>query len=241
MFKRNIDRRPIAPQDVCDGGLCRGCVDRCRCHITGTASTALDEGRREKILLTSEDALKIIREQPNKPIIIEIGSGKGDYLISQAKQNPDCIFIGFEPAEGRLLRSSHRIYEMGLKNIFLLDAYAGGFLSQLPDNIVDKFILLFPTPIDKGPINVWQDTTLEHIARCLKTGGKFYYASDDPETAHAIQSFAEAHGLIVDAHEMEIHKDRAGREPGPKTQFAKRFQGTGKHRVPYVHMLKCDM
>lgn len=41
----------------------------------------------------------------NKPIMLEIGMGKGDFLIGMAKLHPEYNFIGIEKYESVLVRA----------------------------------------------------------------------------------------------------------------------------------------
>lgn len=51
------------------------------------------------------------------PIHVEIGMGKGDFLIKLAKQNPDINFIGIEKYDSVLVRAIQKIENDFLKNI----------------------------------------------------------------------------------------------------------------------------
>lgn len=51
------------------------------------------------------------------PIHVEIGMGKGDFLIKLAKQNPDINFIGIEKYDSVLVRAIQKIENDFIKNI----------------------------------------------------------------------------------------------------------------------------
>jgi tRNA (guanine-N7-)-methyltransferase len=69
----------------------------------------------------------------------------------------------------------------GLDNIRLYDADALNLLKRLPDSSVDRIYLLYPDPWPKRRQNKRRfisDETLTLIARILKVGGEFRFASD---------------------------------------------------------------
>lgn len=56
----------------------------------------------------------------NNPIHIEIGSGKGDFIINMAKTYPDINFIGIEKYESVLYKIVNKLEETKLNNLKLI-------------------------------------------------------------------------------------------------------------------------
>ena len=242
MHKRYNPKSSFDRDEVCHSPPnCRSCIKRGTCSITNNKTTALAKGIDARVIIPNAEA--ILREISSRRadgnrIVIDIGSGEGEVIIYQAQRDPHSFFVGIEPTDARAARSSHRIIASKLTNAALLIAPATNLLQNMPDQSVDEFVILFPTPIHKGPINIFCDSTLEHVVRCLTPGGHIYYASDDADTCQAIRDVLEKKGLSEDSERIAEHSMRAGRQPGPKTKFALRFDGPGKHKVPYSHMMK---
>ena len=55
----------------------------------------------------------------DKPLYIEIGCGKGNFIIETAKQNPNINFIGIERYESILLRAIKNIENIQSKLRFM--------------------------------------------------------------------------------------------------------------------------
>ena len=63
-----------------------------------------------------------------RPIELEIGTGKGTFLLARARQRPDLNFLGIEWARAYCLYSADRFRRAGLPNVRMLRADAGAFV-----------------------------------------------------------------------------------------------------------------
>ncbi len=114
-------------------------------------------------------------------VILEIGFGGGEHLIHQAKTNPTNGYIGVEPFVNSMAKALAEIENHGLQNIRLYDEDAVEILDWLPDASIDRVDLLYPDPWPKK--RHWKrrfvnSSNLDRIARVLKSGGLFHFASD---------------------------------------------------------------
>lgn len=112
---------------------------------------------------------------------LEIGFGGAEHLIAQAAANPDCGFIGIEPFINGMAKALAAIEEHGLTNIRLHHGDAIDLLAWLPSASLAKVYLLYPDPWPKR--RHWkrrfvQERTVAEIARVLRPGGEFRFASD---------------------------------------------------------------
>ena len=118
---------------------------------------------------------------PVTDITLEIGFGGGEHLIHRASEVPDTGFIGVEPFVNGMAKALAAIEEKGLENIRLYNDDAIDLLDWLPEASIDRAYLLYPDPWPKkrhwkrrfvGPDN------LDRLARVLKPGAQFRFASD---------------------------------------------------------------
>jgi len=112
---------------------------------------------------------------------MEIGFGGGEHLAKEAEMNPDTGFVGIEPFINGLAKMLGEIDDRQLKNVRLYDDDATRILDWLPANSFDRIDLLYPDPWPKK--RHWKrrfvsQKNLERIARVLKPGGEFRFASD---------------------------------------------------------------
>ncbi len=116
------------------------------------------------------------------PVHIEIGSGKGTFLLNQAKAQPSDNFLGIEWARKYYRYAVDRIGRWGLTNVRIIRADARTFLADfVPDSSVECFHIYFPDPWPKKRHHKRRficPANLEHLVRCLKTGGQLKIATD---------------------------------------------------------------
>src|SRR5262245_25424967 len=117
---------------------------------------------------------------------MEIGFGGGEHLIAEAEREPRAGFIGVEPFINGMAKALAAIHARGLTNIRLHFGDAILLLSWLPARSLTRIDLLYPDPWPKR--RHWkrrfvQDETLAEIARVLRPGGEFRFATDWPDYA----------------------------------------------------------
>ncbi len=113
---------------------------------------------------------------------IEIGSGKGTFLLGQAATQPSDNFLGIEWASKYYRYAVDRIGRWGLTNVRIIRTDAAEFLADsVPDSSVDCFHIYFPDPWPKKRHHKRRflcTANLEHLIRCLKTAGQLRVATD---------------------------------------------------------------
>jgi len=131
---------------------------------------------------------------PGAPFELEIGSGKGTFLMRQAAADPATNYLGIEWAREFYLYAADRVRRAGLKNVRLLHADATEFLRwRCPAGIVRVIHLYFSDPWPKARHHknrVVQDRFLEDAWRTLAPGGELRLVTDHPELWEWYESFA---------------------------------------------------
>lgn len=82
-------------------------------------------------------------------VILEIGFGNGESLVTQAKHQPDKNFIGVEVHVPGLGRCLHRCHEENLRNIRLSGEDVVMLLKRIPDHSLKGIQIYFPDPWPK--------------------------------------------------------------------------------------------
>jgi tRNA (guanine-N7-)-methyltransferase len=118
---------------------------------------------------------------PVDSVRLEIGFGGGEHLIAQAAQHPRTGFIGAEPFVNGMAKALAAIAERELENIRLHFGDAAFLLEWLPPAALARVDLLYPDPWPKR--RHWkrrfvQDHSVAALARVLRPGGEFRFATD---------------------------------------------------------------
>jgi tRNA (guanine-N7-)-methyltransferase len=120
-------------------------------------------------------------------IELEIGYGGGEHLGRIAAENPTTGFIGCEVFSGGIAKLVEAIDEQELANVRLFTDDALKLLVKLPDASLDAAYLLYPDPWPKTRHHKRRfvsATTLRELARVLKRGSVFRFASDIEDYAN---------------------------------------------------------
>lgn len=112
---------------------------------------------------------------------MEIGFGGGEHFVTEAERHPRTGYIGAEPFVNGMAKALAAIEARGLANIRLHHGDATDLLAWLPQSSLTRVDLLYPDPWPKR--RHWkrrfvQDKSVQAIARILKPGGEFRFASD---------------------------------------------------------------
>jgi tRNA (guanine-N7-)-methyltransferase len=120
-------------------------------------------------------------------IVVEIGYGGGEHLARQARENPSTGFIGCEVFTGGIGKMVGAIAAEGIDNVRLFTDDALKLLVELPDAAVDAVYLLYPDPWPKTRHHKRRfvsPVTLAELARVIRPGGQFYFATDIEDYAN---------------------------------------------------------
>ncbi len=127
---------------------------------------------------------------------IEIGAGKGTFLLSQAKAQPGDNFLGIEWARRYYRYAVDRIGRWGLTNVRIIRTDTAAFLADtVPDCCVDCFHIYFPDPWPKKRHNKRRficPANVEHLIRCLRTAGQLRIATDHADYFEQIRTVLAA-------------------------------------------------
>lgn len=118
----------------------------------------------------------------SNPLEIDVGCGKGRFLLRKAAENPDVNFLGIERQLKRVRKINRKIVQQTLSNVKLLKveaSYAISFL--LPSNSVSTFYIFFPDPWPKRRHHsrrLYNPFFLDSLWSRLVPDGKIHTATD---------------------------------------------------------------
>ena len=143
-------------------------------------------------------------EQAAQPWVLEIGPGKGEFLLNQASTQPHLQFVGLEIKKGRFERIAKKAEKLELKNLYMVRGDARECLPRLfRPSTFEKIYILFPDPWPKSrhaKHRLLKPRLINHLGELLKEKGEVYSATDAGfYSEQIVESFAEAGGFNCEA------------------------------------------
>ncbi|MBT3192403.1 MAG: tRNA (guanosine(46)-N7)-methyltransferase TrmB [Verrucomicrobia bacterium] len=125
----------------------------------------------------------------DNPLEVDIGSGKGRFLIARAHKHPDVNYLGIERQLGRVYRTAKKADHRGLTNIKVTQVEARlGLSEMLPDESVTTFYIFFPDPWPKRRHErrrLVSQPFLDLLHSKLAPRGCIHFATDHKDYAEA--------------------------------------------------------
>lgn len=84
----------------------------------------------------------------SNPIYLELGMGRGDFIINMAKSYPNINFIGLEISDSQMVKAVQRLYNQNLANLKLINMDAR-MLDTIFGKEIDTIYLTFSEPWPK--------------------------------------------------------------------------------------------
>jgi len=142
-----------------------------------------------------------------RPVHVEVGSGKGTFLLNEAQAFPDINFLGIEWASKYYRHAVDRIGRWGLSNVRLIRTDATAFLREfLPNESVTCFHVYFPDPWPKKRHHKRRficNSNIEQIHRILKTSGSLRIATDHAGYFEQIKHVLDAYSARFEETEFQ--------------------------------------
>jgi len=116
------------------------------------------------------------------PVELEIGTGKGTFLLARAKARTEMNFLGIERARAYCQYAADRFRRAGLANVRMVCAEAGKFMRDcLPNASLWRVHVYFPDPWPKRrhrKRRLIQPSFAAEIRRVLAPGGQLIVVTD---------------------------------------------------------------
>ncbi|RKY04046.1 MAG: tRNA (guanosine(46)-N7)-methyltransferase TrmB [Planctomycetota bacterium] len=129
------------------------------------------------------------------PVEMEVGSGKGTFLLEEAKAFPEKNFFGIEWANKYYKLAVDRMGRWDMANIRMMRTDAASFIAEhISDESIGVFHLYFPDPWPKKKQNkrrFFCDENLTQLLRILKPDGIINIATDHADYFEQMSAVAE--------------------------------------------------
>lgn len=173
----------------------------------------------------------------SNPIHIEIGMGKGAFLMEHARREPDVNFVGIEKYSSVLLRAVQKQNEENLPNLRLVRMDAEYITDVFAPGEVAKIYLNFSDPWPKARTAKRRLTSQQFLARydqILQSDGIVEFKTDNTDLFDFSLEEIEPAGWKLLAMTRDLHKDPDMREGNIMTEYETKFSALGQKICKYV-------
>ena len=179
--------------------------------------------------------------QNDHPIHIEVGMGKGQFIIEMAKRNPEINYIGIEKYSSVLVRAVEKLEDFEQNNLRLIRMDAENIEEVFDKDEVDRIYLNFsdPWPKDRHAKRRLTSTRfLERYNNILTPEGRVMFKTDNKDLFDfSLEQVEEAAGWILENHTYDLHHSEYN-EGNVMTEYEEKFSAKGNpicRLVAYRH------
>lgn len=163
----------------------------------------------------------------NNPVYLEIGTGKGNFIIENAKRNPEINYIGCEISDSVIYKAAKKAE--GISNLTLINEDAFSLTDIFEDNEIEKIFLNFSDPWPKSRHEKRRLTSpgfLNIYKRILIEKGIIEFKSDNQHLfEYSLIKFNEQKWDFLDLN-LNLHKEND--EDIITTEYEDKFKALGQ-------------
>ncbi|WP_024866040.1 tRNA (guanosine(46)-N7)-methyltransferase TrmB [Butyrivibrio sp. FCS014] len=173
----------------------------------------------------------------NNPIHIEIGMGKGRFLMDLATLHPDINYVGIEKYSSVLLRAIQKQEQLLLPNVKFIRMDAEVLCEVFAPDEVDRIYLNFSDPWPKDRHAKRRLPSREFLKRydqIMKPDGVVEFKTDNKDLFEFALEEIEPAGWTLDAVTRDLHNDPVMNEGNVMTEYEERFSSLGNPIYKYI-------
>ena len=171
------------------------------------------------------------------PIHIEVGMGKGQFIMTLAQQNPDINYIGIEKYSSVLVRALEKYHTYEGDNIFFLRMDAEEIADVFDENEVGRIYLNFSDPWPKDRHAKRRLPSKEFLAlydKFLKKDGQLEFKTDNKDLFDFAISELPLAGWKEKAVTYDLHHDPVLNAGNVMTEYEEKFSAKGNPICKYI-------
>lgn len=164
----------------------------------------------------------------DNPIHIEIGCGKGNFILGMAKMYPEVNFIGIEKVEDVLVMAMEKVTDAELNNVLFMDMDAEKIEEFFTKGEIERIYLNFSDPWKKkkqAKRRLTHKNFLDKYKNVLNEGDYIYFKTDNrPLFEFSLNSFCEENYKLSNIS-LDLHNSNF--EGNVMTEYEERFSKMG--------------
>lgn len=164
------------------------------------------------------------------PIRIEVGMGKGKFIMELAERNPQLNFIGVERYSSVLLRALQKREEMDLPNVWFMCVDARELPGIFAPGEVENIYLNFSDPWPKDRHAKRRLTSRQFFTlydKILQKDGIVEFKTDNNNLFDFSLEEVEEAGWKLDAFTRNLHEDKSMNQGNIMTEYEEKFSAKG--------------
>ncbi|MDF9866894.1 tRNA (guanine-N7-)-methyltransferase [Bacilli bacterium PM5-3] len=150
-----------------------------------------------------------------KPIHLEIGIGKGDFIIGMAKKHPKVNFVGVEKFGTVLVKALEKVENEGLENVLLIKEDATNLDEYFNENTFECIYINFSDPWPKKrhyKRRLTYKSFLEIYERLLKKDGFLKQKTDNKSLFESSLISYNDYGTNFEMVSVDLHASEHAKE-----------------------------
>ncbi|MBR4669623.1 MAG: tRNA (guanosine(46)-N7)-methyltransferase TrmB [Butyrivibrio sp.] len=170
-------------------------------------------------------------------IHIEIGMGKGRFLMDMAALHPDINYVGIEKYSSVLIRAIQKQEQLLLPNVIFIRMDAENICDVFAPSEVDRIYLNFSDPWPKDRHAKRRLPSREFLKRydkILIPDGVVEFKTDNEDLFNFALEEVEPAGWTLDAVTRDLHNDPVMNENNVMTEYEERFSSMGNPIYKYI-------
>ena len=171
------------------------------------------------------------------PIRIEIGMGKGRFIMDLARMNPQINYVGIEKYSSVLIRGIQKLEADPLPNLYFIRMEAEHILRYFTKGEVDRIYLNFSDPWPKerhAKRRLVSREFLDRYRALLKDGGHLEFKTDNRDLFDfGVEETEPAKWEIMEIT-YDLHHDEKMNRDNIMTEYEERFSSMGNPICKYV-------
>lgn len=169
----------------------------------------------------------------NKPVVLELACGKGEYTVNLGQLFPDKNFIGIDYKGNRIWRGAKTALEDNVNNVGFLRIQIETILDYFGEGEVDEIWITFPDPqpqLSREKKRLTSPRFLGKYKQMLKPGGCVNLKTDnDGLYAYTVEKLEEHHlKLHINTADL-YHSEYADEVLSIKTYYEKKYLQNDKN------------
>lgn len=173
----------------------------------------------------------------DRPIHVEIGMGKGQFIHTMAKLHPEINYIGVEKYSTVLLRAVQKMEQEELPNLIFLRMDAEDVDKVFGTGEVDKIYLNFSDPWPKDRHAKRRLPSREFLGRydkIMKKDGSLEFKTDNRDLFDFAVEELEPAGWQADVITYDLHAEEALMVGNVMTEYEEKFSSMGNPICKYI-------